>query len=873
MIQIVDHLKEPEHVLVRNLERVQAALRKGEKVRIYHMGRIHGRLADLPGVEYLPLIKGVKELDAPKGRQALAPSPQDKDLLTWLTTLQYHYNLPPEKPLGDIFIYWFYRERSEDRLSRCEIFHLNMLRLFRIPQRMGQIHVRCAYAKGEMTEAMMAARAILAEAGARVDFKVVAPNERWEHDTIKECVEYAAETGKYVYYTHFKGISRITDPIFKGSPRNRYSEMDIYYWTWLLYSGLFNSPQTLPAIGPMIRDGINKTYAGRDLSWSMLKEAPHHYAGSFQAFDGKFLRGRFAELGIWDRAAREKRLWVGDPYTVEMFLSLIFRYSEVYTTYILHGLRGYDLFKGNELPLRIAQFRKLRTPEKPVAVVPIEAEKAVITYLYGEHSILREPKVRDAGVAYICVTDNAKFKAPKGSAWQVIYDPYKEYTGRFRHMNAKFRPFKYTTAKSVITIDSSIEITGTLLGVFALPNKGILLKSHPISKTIREELPRWPRLRKMPESDVKRYEGMLPLIGASLDSPIYECDTIIWANTDKGRYFGEAVLTMVECAGSNGPFMSNQLCASALAGSWFSDIVGAICVPLPLCKYQHNTWNIMRRFDVPQSITNYCISHIEDVKKQFKQKLGYALNLAHPKTFCEKMAWLKVYDSTPLKTRCADKIAVREYVKEKTGEDLAIPLLGTYDNFADIDFKALPQNYVLKCNHGSGMNIIVTGGNLDKEVARKKVNAWMHTDYVHLLEFHYKPIPKKIFIEPYLANGADGLIDYKFWCFNGQPKFYSINAGHGHGRINYYDLNGAPYPVERLDYPPDPAAKWHVPFGFNQMVEYAKKLSADFKFVRVDFYAVNGRIYFGELTFIPGGGYIKFRGNGDEELGKVLNLQ
>lgn len=595
MLQIVDHLKESEETLVRNLERVKAALRKGEKVRIYHMGRIHGRLADLPGVEYLPLIKGVKELDTAKGTKVLAPSPKDKELLTWLTTLQYHYNLPPENPsLGDIFIYWFYRERSEDRLSRCEIFHLNMLRLFRIPQRMGKIHVRCAYAKGGMTTAMMAARAILAEGGARVDFKVVAPNERWEHDTIKECVEYAAETGKYVYYTHFKGVSRVKDPLFADIVRAKFSELDIYYWTWLLYLALFTSPQILPAIGPMLRDGINKTYEGRDLSWSMLKKAPHHYAGSFQAFDGKFLQGRFAELGIWDRKTREKRLWIGDAYTVEMFLSLIFRYSEVYTSYILHGLRGYDLFSKNVLPTRISQFRKIRTPEKPVAVVPIEAEKAVITYLYGEHTILREPKVRDAGVAYICVTDNAKFKAPKGSAWQVIYDPYKEYSGRFRHMNAKFRPFKYTTAKSVITIDSSIEITGTLLGVFALPNKGILLKSHPISKTIREELPRWKRLRNMPESDVKRYEGVLPLIGASLDSPIYECDIIVWKDTGEARYFGEAVLTMVECSGSNGPFMSNQLCASALAGSWFKEAVSPIGISLPMRKYQHNTWTLCR---------------------------------------------------------------------------------------------------------------------------------------------------------------------------------------------------------------------------------------------------------------------------------------
>lgn len=279
------------------------------------------------------------------------------------------------------------------------------------------------------------------------------------------------------------------------------------------------------------------------------------------------------------------------------------------------------------------------------------------------------------------------------------------------------------------------------------------------------------------------------------------------------------------------------------------------------------------RSDLSLPIEKYAALHAGDVRNQFKRKMHYDLNLEHPKTFCEKMAWLKVYDSTPLKTRCADKIEVREYVKEKIGVDLSIPVLGVYDKFSGIPFERLPKNYVLKCNHGSGMNILVKGGALDKAAARKKIDEWMRTDYLHLLEYHYKPIPKKIFVEPYLENGTVGLIDYKFWCFNGQPKFYSINAGHGHGAINYYDLNGAPYPIERFDYPPDPAAKWRTPSELGRMIEYAKKLSADFKFVRVDFYEVNGRVYFGELTFIPGGGYIRFKGNTDATLGAMLDLQ
>jgi hypothetical protein len=270
---------------------------------------------------------------------------------------------------------------------------------------------------------------------------------------------------------------------------------------------------------------------------------------------------------------------------------------------------------------------------------------------------------------------------------------------------------------------------------------------------------------------------------------------------------------------------------------------------------------------------DWCLSHKEDIRKQFIKELGYNPNLDNPKTFCEKLNWLKIYDSTFLKTYCADKLLVRDYVKSKLGVDLSIPVLGVYNKFEEIDFSKLPKNYVIKCNHGSGMNIIVKDGIVNKNSVKSRLDAWMNTDYLHLYEFHYKPIQKKIFIEEYKDNGVNGLIDYKFWCFNGEPKFYGVNAGHGHGAINYYDLNNKPFYIQRADYPPNNATQWKVPEQFNTMVEYSKKLSEDFKFVRVDFYEINGKIYLGELTFIPGGGYIKYKGNGDEEIGKMLDLQ
>lgn len=269
----------------------------------------------------------------------------------------------------------------------------------------------------------------------------------------------------------------------------------------------------------------------------------------------------------------------------------------------------------------------------------------------------------------------------------------------------------------------------------------------------------------------------------------------------------------------------------------------------------------------------WVFNQIDAVKKQFKMKLGYDLDLDHPNTFCEKLNWLKIYDSSFLKTYCADKLMVREYVKDKLGVDLSIPVLGIYDKFEDIDFSKLPKNYVIKCNHGSGMNIIVKDGKVNKADVKRKLDLWMQTDYLHLLEFHYKPIKKKIFIEEYKDNGELGLIDYKFWCFNGEPKFYGINAGNGHGAINYYDMNGEIFNVQRADYPLNVNAKWERPKHFGLMVEYAKKLSSDFKFVRVDFYEIKGKIYLGELTFLPNAGYIKYQKDGDLVLGKMLDIQ
>lgn len=270
----------------------------------------------------------------------------------------------------------------------------------------------------------------------------------------------------------------------------------------------------------------------------------------------------------------------------------------------------------------------------------------------------------------------------------------------------------------------------------------------------------------------------------------------------------------------------------------------------------------------------FCKSFIPKIKAQYKSRVGKELNLENPKTLTEKIQWLKVYDSSFLKTYCADKILLHDYCESKLGKDICIPIISTYDKPEQIEWNKLPNKFVIKCNHGSGYNIIVEDKTkLDKAEVNSKLNKWLNENYALFGgELHYYNIKRKILIEEYKESIDNDLVDYKFWCFNGEPKYFSIGAGHGHGALNYYDFNMKLYPYQRLDYHCDRNIKWDKPSRFEEMLDIAKILSKDFKFVRVDFYEINKEVFLGELTFTPGDGYFKFEGNGDLSVGKMLDL-
>ena len=266
----------------------------------------------------------------------------------------------------------------------------------------------------------------------------------------------------------------------------------------------------------------------------------------------------------------------------------------------------------------------------------------------------------------------------------------------------------------------------------------------------------------------------------------------------------------------------------------------------------------------------------EELKLWYKRVMKEDLDLDNPKTYNEKIQWLKLYDSTPLKTRLADKYLVRDWVKKIIGEEYLIPLLGVWDSFDEIDFDKLPDQFVLKANHGSGWNIIVKDkATFDKEDARKKFDVWMHTNWAFKwgLELHYMNIPPKIIAEKYIEN-ADGLKDYRFYCFNGKPFqiWVDIFSGTPEHLRSIFDMNWNPVNM-KCTWPEGGDLLREKPKNFELMKKFAELLSKDFAFVRVDFFEVEGKLYMGEMTFTPMGGTGRFEPKSwDTILGDMLTL-
>lgn len=255
------------------------------------------------------------------------------------------------------------------------------------------------------------------------------------------------------------------------------------------------------------------------------------------------------------------------------------------------------------------------------------------------------------------------------------------------------------------------------------------------------------------------------------------------------------------------------------------------------------------------------------VKKFFLKKAGYELNLENPQTYCEKLNWLKLNDRNPLMVKCADKYAVRDYIKECGYEEILNDLYGVYDNIKDINIDELPDKFVLKAAHGSNMGLIVTDkSKINWKQQKMLMKLWLKQDiYWSGREWVYKGMPKRIIAEKYLEDEQGELKDYKIFCFNGKACFLKYYGGrYSSSRFaNCYDRDLNLLPVSDNVFKDNPSViKPIKKETFEKMVKIAEDLAKPFQQVRVDFYFANEKIYFGEMTFFHSGGVVKW--NPDE---------
>lgn len=249
------------------------------------------------------------------------------------------------------------------------------------------------------------------------------------------------------------------------------------------------------------------------------------------------------------------------------------------------------------------------------------------------------------------------------------------------------------------------------------------------------------------------------------------------------------------------------------------------------------------------------------LKYKFKTFMGYSLNLNNPKTFNEKLQWLKLYDRKQEYTKIVDKYKVREYISEKIGEEYLIPLLGVWDDPDDIDFDTLPNQFVLKCNHDSGgLSICRDKKTFDVNIAKKKLKKSLKTNYYYSgREWPYKNVSRKIIAEKYMVNDSNSneFTDYKFFCFNGYVDCVMVCLDRNSGDPKFYFFD-KDWKLKRLNKRGKEAPKDFTipkPECIDKMFEIASKLSEGFPFVRVDLYQSYGKIYFGEMTFYPDSGF------------------
>ena len=283
----------------------------------------------------------------------------------------------------------------------------------------------------------------------------------------------------------------------------------------------------------------------------------------------------------------------------------------------------------------------------------------------------------------------------------------------------------------------------------------------------------------------------------------------------------------------------------------------------------NNCYNIFKFFVHPKFLLlipdKLNIFHLNDafyLKLLYEYKFNKKLDFNDLHGYNDKVQFLKIYDRKSIYTNMVDKYLAKEYVSNIIGEEYIIPTIGVYDKFDDIQFDDLPTSFVIKCTHDSGGVVIVKDkSSFDRNLAKKKINKCLKKNFYYAgREWPYKNVKPRIIIEKYLEeDNTKELKDYKFFCFNGKPKIMYISSGShtNHQKIAFFDMDYNKLDIKRKDYG-DYEVIPECPKEFEKMKKFASLLSAKIPHLRVDFYEVGGKIYFGELTFYTCSGFLPF---------------
>lgn len=262
-------------------------------------------------------------------------------------------------------------------------------------------------------------------------------------------------------------------------------------------------------------------------------------------------------------------------------------------------------------------------------------------------------------------------------------------------------------------------------------------------------------------------------------------------------------------------------------------------------------------------ISPYIKNDVRYIKWKYWINIGERCNLKAPTTFQEKLQWLKLNDHKPIYHDMVDKCEAKRFITERVGEEYVIPTIGVWDRFEDINWESLPNEFIVKNTNDSGTYCICTDkSKLDIEAIKRRLSVTWEKDYSNFSrEWPYKGLKQRIIIEPLLHDeDSPYLTDYKFFTFNGKPKFYYTTSNRGSEgglKEDFFDINGNLLEFNQEGYYNNPRTP-ALPVNLVKMVEFSQILAKDTYHLRVDFYEVNGSLYVGEMTFFDGGGFCSF---------------